>query len=129
MVIFLASEVVYKVRYCRFLGSFEPLFDSNCGGHIDKSIWPPQFESKSGEPLLCRRPVRLIPIRLILKADQNQSPFSFTTNEFGKTHFYCSPLNLILSFCLHNSPYARRPKRLKLRNSCKTLPCVYIERA
>ena len=43
------KEVVAKLRFCRFSGSFEPIFDSNCGGHIDFRILPPQFESKSGQ--------------------------------------------------------------------------------
>ena len=38
-----------NLRFCRFLGSFEPNFDSNCGGYIDNCILPPQFKSKFGQ--------------------------------------------------------------------------------
>ncbi len=33
-----ALEGVYNVSFCRFLGSFEPIFDSNCGGNINFRI-------------------------------------------------------------------------------------------
>jgi uncharacterized membrane protein len=32
----------------RFLGSFEPIFDSNSGGYINIRILPPEFGSKIG---------------------------------------------------------------------------------
>jgi hypothetical protein len=35
--------------FCRFLGSFEPIFDSFCGGCIKLRILPPQNESKIGQ--------------------------------------------------------------------------------
>ena len=37
-------EGVADLSCCRFFGSFEPIFDSNLGGNIDKSIYPPKFE-------------------------------------------------------------------------------------
>ena len=43
------SRPLSKLRFCRFSGSFEPLFDLNCGGNIDKSILPPQFKLKNGQ--------------------------------------------------------------------------------
>src|SRR5215469_7028707 len=43
------TEVVAKLRFCRFLGSFEPIFDSFCGGCIKLRILPPQKESKIGQ--------------------------------------------------------------------------------
>jgi predicted RNA-binding protein with PIN domain len=35
--------------FCRFSGSFEPIFDPNCRGNINFRILPLQFESKSGQ--------------------------------------------------------------------------------
>src|SRR5271166_3174895 len=45
----MSHEVVAKLRFCRFLGLFEPMFDSFCGGNIRELILPPQKESNIGQ--------------------------------------------------------------------------------
>ena len=42
-------ETVVDLSFCRFFGSFEPIFDSNLGGYINFRILPPKFESKIGQ--------------------------------------------------------------------------------
>ena len=38
-------ESVFNLSFCRFSGSFEPIFDSNCRDNINLRILPLQFES------------------------------------------------------------------------------------
>ncbi len=42
-------EAVCELSFCRFSGSFEPIFDSKSGGYINFRILPPDFESKIGQ--------------------------------------------------------------------------------
>jgi hypothetical protein len=43
------SESVCGLSFCRFLGSFEPIFDSNLGDNINLRILSLKFESKIGQ--------------------------------------------------------------------------------
>jgi hypothetical protein len=63
----LDSKTIHKPSFCRFLGSFEPIFDPFCRGVYQTSYIPPQKGSKIGqkipkidEALVCGQSLRFL---------------------------------------------------------------------